>query len=115
MEFCGKKVYSFHEISSLGELKKGDYVTQEIADYVLGALPPACMRSNCLQLGEPYSTRVDENGHERLIFLTLARVDRAAGIWQFCGYCFQGENVERGELPPYLKIIEELKEKETQP
>ena len=37
-----------------GKAKIGDYVSQDVVDNAVNCLPPACMRSDCTQLGEPY-------------------------------------------------------------
>lgn len=68
----------------------GDYIEDSIAQDILDALPPACMRSDCLQLGEPNS---HING--RATYLTLKRV--SSDVWEFCGYCFRGQNTEPEE------------------
>lgn len=81
-------------------LEVGDYVESSIVDNVLDCLPPACMRSNCVQLGEPMTSRIDEEGRDRSVYLTFSQVNR--DTWKYCGVCFRGENVERGTIPPYL-------------
>jgi len=81
-------------------MRPGDYVNEEVADDILNALPPACMRRDCLQLGEPNSDRVDEKGKARATYLTLKKV--ADDVFEFCGYCFRGENTERGTEIPYI-------------
>lgn len=87
-EYAGRPVYNYdHLIWDVLDI--GDFVEQEVADGILDALPPACMRSDCLQLGEP-------NDHilGRATYLTLARVSQKDGVWKFCGYCFRGQNTE---------------------
>ncbi len=81
-------------------LSVGDYVSEKIANYVFNCMQPACDRSSCLQLGEPYSTRIDENGKDKSVYHTLKKVDE--GIWMYCGKCFRGESVERGTAPYYV-------------
>ena len=74
--------------------KVGDLVTEEVVDNCMNALPPACMRTDCCQMGEPYSHRFDpETGRFRATFSTFKRVEK--GVYAFCGYCFNGENEER--------------------
>lgn len=85
-EYEGKPVYNYDHLI-WDAMDVGDLVDEEIADDILDALPPACMRSDCLQLGEPNS-HIDG----RATYLTLKRVTK--GIWQFCGYCFRGQNTE---------------------
>lgn len=84
-------------------VKVGDYVEQAVVDNAMNCLPPACMTSECAQLGEPYSHREDpKTGRWRPTFATFKRVTSGPdGIWQYCGHCFQGENVERGKDPVY--------------
>lgn len=84
----------------------GDYVEQAIVDNAMDLLPPACMRSDCSQIGEPYSHREDpDTGKWRATYVTFKKVagQWPNGIWQYCGHCFHGENVERGKDPVYVK------------
>lgn len=78
----------------------GDYVRESIVDYFVNCLPPACHRRDCTQLGEAHSHRIDENGNARTTYLTFKQVDD--DLWQYCGDCFRGENVQRGTKPDYL-------------
>ena len=82
----------------------GDYVEQAVVDNAMNCLPPACMTSQCSQMGEPYAHREDpETGKWRPTFATFKRVTGGPdGIWQYCGLCFRGENVERGGVPAAL-------------
>ena len=82
----------------------GDYVEQAVVDNAMNCLPPACMTSQCAQMGEPYAHREDpETGKWRPTFATFKRVTGGPdGIWQYCGHCVRGENVERGEVPAAL-------------
>ena len=99
----GKKVIPLAEFS-YDSVKIGDYVEQEVVDEMLDMLPPACMRADCSQIGEPYSHREDpETGKWRAIYATFKKVagQYPNGIWEYCGHCFRGENVERGKDPVY--------------
>ena len=99
-----KEVYT-GDTFDYGKAKIGDYVSQDVVDNAVNCLPPACMRSDCTQLGEPYSHREDPNsGKWRPVFATFKRITYAGenSIWQFCGYCFAGENTERGKDPVYV-------------
>lgn len=66
----GKDLHEFLQI--------GDAVDDEIYDYFLGVLPPACNSSRCLQIGEPYTH--DAGGP---LFETLEKID---GQWVYTGY-----------------------------
>ena len=55
--------------------------------------------------GAPYSHQEDPNSGKWLpVFATFKRITYAGenSIWQFCGYCFAGENTERGKDPVYV-------------
>lgn len=85
-------------------VKPGDYVTQEVVDDAMDCQPPACMSARCSQMGEPYSTRLDDKtGQYRNVYATFSKVagEWPNGIWKYCGHCFQGETEERGEEPIY--------------
>lgn len=82
----------------------GDYVTQEVVDDAMDCLPPACMTSECSQMGEPYSHRMDPNtGKWRATYATFRRAtSEQGGIWEYRGHCFRGETTERGREPVYV-------------
>ena len=90
-EYNGKQIYNSSWCYSIDILKVGDLIEQEIADNILDSLPPACMRSDCLQLGEPTSHKKDAKGNFKATYATFKKV--AEGIWEYCGDCFRGENV----------------------
>lgn len=82
-------------------VKVGDKVDELLVDYFMDLLPPACMRSDCSQVGEPHSMRIDDvTGEYKNTYTTFKKISE--GVWEFCGNCFRGENVERGmEIPLY--------------
>lgn len=103
MVYQGKEVWT-QENFDYSKVQIGDYVEQAVVDNAMDCLPPACMRSDCSQMGEPYSHREDpETGKLRATYATFKRVvgEWPNGIWQYCGHCFCGENVERGKDPAY--------------
>ena len=104
MTYNGKEVWS-QDNFDYSTVQVGDYVEQAIVDDAMDLLPPACMTSACAQIGEPYSHREDpKTGKFRATYATFKRVTSGRdGIWQYCGHCFQGENVERGIDPVYVK------------
>ena len=86
------------------DAKVGDLVTADVVMSAMECMPPATMRSDCAQLGEPYSHRIDDKtGKLRPTFATFRRIkgDFTRGVWAFCGYCFRGESEERGKEPAY--------------
>lgn len=97
-EYHGKKVCNMDWYYGIGALETGDLVDSDIVDLIINCLPPACMRSDCTQLGEPTDHRMDRQ-QLRPVFATFRRIE--GDIWEFCGSCFQGENVERGVETPY--------------
>ena len=87
--------------------KAGDYVDQAVVDDALACLPPACMRSDCSQMGEPYSHRMGPTtGRWRATYATFKRCSAELGVWEYCGHCFCGENVEKGRDPAYCATSE---------
>lgn len=106
MENAEKKFWTQKDFD-YSKVKIGDYVEQAVVEDAMDCLPPACMRSDCSQMGEPYSSRYDpENGNWRNTYATFKRVSGTFpnGIWQYCGHCFRGENVERGKDLQVCKI-----------
>ena len=100
------KVYSMDEWD-YSKAQIGDLVCQEVVDEAMDCLPPACMRSDCSQLGEPWSHREDpDTGKFRATYATFKKVSgewaKGNEIWEYRGHCFRGENVERGKEPVYV-------------
>lgn len=89
---------------SYDTVQVGDYVEAPIVMNAMDCLPPACMRLDCAQLGEPYSHREDPNaGRWRATFATFRCVKGGwnEGVWEYRGHCFCGETTERGKDPVY--------------
>ena len=98
--YNGKTVYN-EDWLYFDALEIGDYVEEDIVWDLIECVPPACMRSDCMQCGEPYSHREDpDTKRYRATYTTFKKVNK--GIYEYCGNCFAGENVERGEEPVYV-------------
>ena len=61
----------------------GDLVSEEIVEWFINVLPPACLNGSCIQIGEPYS-HVD--GHA-----TYPTLKNTAYGWVYAGNCFHGQ------------------------
>lgn len=88
--------------------KPGDFVTQAVVDNAMDCLPPVCMSARCSQMGEPYSSKLDEKtGEWRSTYATFRKVggEWPNGIWEYCGHCFRGETVERAKKWLISKIF----------
>ena len=97
----GKPIYNYDWFITFDAFKPGDYVCEEIADYVLNALPPRYWSESIIQCGEPTTSREDEKiGKMRNTYLTLKKI--ADGIWEYCGDCFVGETEMRGKEMQYV-------------
>lgn len=104
MFYNGRPLYGESDFS-YSSVKVGDYVTQAIVDDAIDCLPPACMRSDCSQMGEPYSTKYDErSGKWRNTYATFSKVcgQQETAVWKYCGHCFCGETEERGMDMPIV-------------
>lgn len=99
MTYEGRYVHTPEDVN-FDTMQIGDLVNAEVGEYIINVLPPATMRWNCLQLGEAHSFKIDEEGKARSTYLTLRKLTN--DILEFCGYCFRGENVERGREIPYV-------------
>lgn len=102
-EWNGKKLITMEDWTGSFDAiaNKGDMVEESIVDSFINCVPPACMRSYCMQCGEPYSHREDpDTGKWRATYTTFKKV--ANGIYEYCGHCFCGENEERGNEPIYV-------------
>lgn len=74
----------------------------------MDCLPPVCMSARCSQMGEPYSSKLDEKtGEWRSIYATFRKVggEWPNGIWEYCGHCFRGETVERGKEMAHIQNL----------
>lgn len=80
-------------------LKVGDLVDTDVVWSLMNCLPPVCMRNECMQVGEAYSTKIDDKtGQWRNTYTTFKKL--SSKLYEYCGNCFCGENVERGiEIP----------------
>ena len=97
---AGKRIYTEDDFDA-ATAQVGDLVTFDVVDGFMNALPPASMRYDCSQLGEPYSHMKDPaSGRIRATYLTFRGL--TCGVWVYCGHCFAGENIERGEAIPYV-------------
>ena len=54
-------------------------------------MPPVCMRSDCSQIGEPAAHKINDESIYKATYATFKRI--AEDIWEYCGECFRGENV----------------------
>ena len=103
MMYEGKEVWT-QENFSYQDVKIGDYVEQAVVDDAMDCLPPACMTSRCSPDGRAVFPPGGPGDWEfRATYATFKRVggEWPNGIWQYCGHCFRGENVERGKDPVY--------------
>ena len=66
--------------------KPGDYFDENIAWDLINSVPPQNFGNGYFQCGEPHSY---VGGKQT--YLTLERVSREPEIWQFLGYCYDGE------------------------
>ena len=89
--YDGRKVYNQSWIFGIDTLNVGDLVEQEIVDDIVDCMPPACMRNDCTQCGEPSYFAKDENGRCRDTYSTFKKI--ADRTWEYCGDCFKGCNV----------------------
>mgnify|MGYP006887196635 FL=1 len=95
--YNGKEVIDNEHYFGLDACEVGDYFTEDMVDGFMNVLPPACMRSDCSQIGEPVSDKMDKDGKYKPTYTTFKKVDK--GIWEYCGDCFIGENV----MPNYTR------------
>lgn len=95
-KYNGKKVYNISWYYGTAALSIGDLVEESIVEDIVNALPPACWRSDCTQLGTPANHRIDSDGKLRATYETFKKV--AENTWEYCGDCFRGENVQHGNM-----------------
>ncbi|MBP2657188.1 MAG: hypothetical protein H6Q69_220 [Firmicutes bacterium] len=86
------KTYANWEGDLGAYLQIGDEVDQEMVDYFINVLPPACMNGECVQIGEPYSHRYDENGKWEATYPTL-KSNRKFGAKKMAEYIPFGQPI----------------------
>ena len=100
-EYNGKPVYNSDYWSFNRPI--GSLVEENIGWDMINCVPPKCMRSNCMQCGEPASEKIDDKTNKvRLTYATFKKI--TDGIYEWCGDCFYGENIERGKEVPYTAL-----------
>jgi len=71
----------------------GDLVDKEMVNYFVETLPPACNRSDLIQIGEPYSHKEDpEDGKWKGTYATLCKTPEG---WRYAGHCFRGKKINQ--------------------
>lgn len=95
----GKKVYNQSWYFGVDALEVNCFIEEDVVYTLMDIVPPACMRNDFLQLGEPVTERIDDAGNLRPTYTTFQKV--ADGIWNYCGDCFKGENTVSGTPTPY--------------
>lgn len=70
--------------------KPGDLVDESVYDNFLDVLPPRSMGFGYLQMGEPYSSKMNpKTGKYEQTYLTFEQVEK--GVYRYCGHCFAGQ------------------------
>lgn len=93
-EYNGKLVYNW-DYFNIDVIRVGDYVEESVVDDIINSMPPACMKSSCMQCGEPSNHKMDKDGKYKPTYETFKKV--ADGVYEYCGECFRGKNIEVGE------------------
>ena len=79
-------------------LQIGDEVDEEMQFYFIEVLPPATMRADLIQIGEP-------NSHIKGL-PTFSTLHREKGKWIYCGHCHLGQFQEPSKLPDFTITFE---------
>ena len=98
--YNGQEVIDREHFFGFDSCEIGSYFTEDLVSEFMNLLPPVCMRSDCFQIGEPESCRMDKDGIYRCTYATFKRI--AEGIWEYCGDCFIGENMRNGKEAVYV-------------
>lgn len=88
-------------------LEKDCFVSGEIVWELINCVPPRFWNGFKFQVGEPYSTKIDERtGEARQTYTSFVLVksdpdDCTKDIYKYVGHCFGGEFEERGKEIQY--------------
>ena len=69
-------------------------------------LPPATLRADCSQVGEPYNFEPDDDGRYRNTYTTFHRIEGKR--WRYDGHCFRGRNDNRVKQTYSQRYFEQL-------
>ena len=100
-KYNGKIVYNEDWVLDINCLNVGDYVVKEFVDDLIDTVPPACLRNDCIQCGEPASIMQDELGNSFYTYTTFKKVKD--NVWEYCGECPMGKNKIEGKEIIYVK------------
>ena len=106
--YNGKEVKT-SETWKWADAKVGDYADAEFVMDMLECVPPASMRKNCAQCGEPQRRRVNpDTGKSQNTYDTFKCIEGnlSSGVWEYCGDCFKGENTMRGDNVPMVALTQ---------
>ena len=85
MTYNGREVLTWDNFSCQAS-HLGSYVTEDTVDILIDSLPPLCMTSDLVQVGETYIT------FKRIAYpVNPGR----PGVWEYRGHCFPSESTER--------------------
>lgn len=98
--YNGKEVVDREHYFGLAACEIGDYFTEDLVEDFINMLPPVYMTYDCVQIGEPSTNRMDEDGIIQATYGTFQKIDD--GIWEYCGDCFEGEGFRHGMDVPYV-------------
>ena len=101
MKYNGKEVFT-RDNFEYSTAQVGDYVTSDVVMDAMDCLPPACIRLDCSQMGEPYSHREEPDTERWRATCATFRCLQGGwndGVWEYRGNCFRGETTERGIAP----------------
>ena len=100
MTYNGREVLTWDNFSCQAS-HLGSYVTEDTVDILIDSLPPLCMTSDLVQVGEPLGEKLDPaTGKWRETYITFKRIAYPVnpgrpGVWEYGGHCFPSESTER--------------------
>lgn len=88
--------------------KPGDIVSEDCVDYFLQVLPPFSMDNGYVQVGEPYSHRLNPvTGKQQATYGTFTIIGK--GVWKYRGNCFKGEIFDADAIGEVKTLQEYMK------
>ena len=108
MYFRGKEIYTVNTFN-INKAEIGDFVDEQVVNLLMDSLPPRIFLPYLKQMGEPVDHRKDVKTGEikptyQTFFYVANLIDKnGTRVWKYCGDCFAGEWVPRGEELPIVK------------
>lgn len=100
--FYTVKVLTLDDFPGTLDFKVGDFVDEEVINYLRNNLPPVTDWAFLFQSGGAVCDRITEDGTLHPAYDTFI-TGNGLPYWEYRGACLMGEQRERGEIPVWQR------------